>query len=74
MNSKKNYYILQHSRYYSDNYHEEIRNIWIFSSKKKAFEVKKILKDKPWFKDYPKGFYIWKCFIDITFWEDGFEI
>lgn len=67
------YYILQHSRFYSDKYHEEVRTLWIFSSKRKAIEAKNILKDKPWFKDYPKGFCISKCFLNNTFWEDGFE-
>lgn len=72
MNQKNTYYILQHSRPYVDDYYEEVRDIWIFSTKKQAIEIKKELLQKPWFKDYPKWFYIWKCLLDRTFWNEWF--
>ena len=44
---RKQYWELLHTIPYDDNYHEFIRLIGVFSSKKKATDVVEILRTKP---------------------------
>ncbi|GLJ00315.1 hypothetical protein [Sphingobium sp. BS19] len=69
-----NIYLVKHAHSieYSGDDIFESKIIGIFSSKLKAEEAVKILKNKPGFVDYPDDFIIDDYEIDVIEWDQGF--
>lgn len=64
-------YNLEHI--YEDNEKDEIKFIGLFLTKKDALDAIKMLKNKPWFKEYPvECFQISEIKIGRIWWQEGF--
>ncbi|PCJ53503.1 MAG: hypothetical protein COA70_08645 [Planctomycetota bacterium] len=51
---------------------DETKTIGYFSTYEKAAQAKSNLTSKPGFRDYPDGWEIARCRLDLIGWTDGF--
>ena len=63
-------YIVTHS--YDFKGCEEVKDIGVFTSEKKAKKAVKKLKKQKGFKKYKKGFTIGPCLLNQIYWDGGF--
>lgn len=69
----KQVWLLWHTHLFEDDTEHNIL-VGIYSTRKKAQEAKTRKLVEPGFRDFPKGFSIARCPMDIDRWSAGFEI